>query len=275
MNLKQKFVKMLSSIMPENESISEIEFIIKEHLNIERTKLILNPDLLETYENEILNILNERLKTRRPLQYILNKAVFNNEIYYVDENVLIPRPETEILVYETAKYLNSDSKILEIGTGSGCIAISLAKILNNNNITSCDISPKALDVAKINAKNLCSNLNINFLLSDLYENVYEKFDAIISNPPYIDYALAVDMQPEVLQFEPHNALFAENKGMLIYEKIINNAHLFLKKNGLLALEAGINQAGKIKELMHKAGFAKVIIITDLSSIDRVVLGWYN
>lgn len=275
MNTKQRLINKLSSIMPINEAISEIDFILKEQFNIEKTKLILYPNLIDEYTEKIENIINERVRTRKPLQYILNKAVFLNETYFVDENVLIPRPETELLVLEATKHLNSKTKILEIGTGSGCIAISLAKILKNNNITTCDISQNALKVAQINAKAIAPEYTIKFINSDLFSNINEKFDAIISNPPYISEELKKEMQPEVLNYEPHTALFAKNEGMLIYEKIIEQAPKFLNVGGLIAFEAGINQANKIKNLLETNGFTKVIIITDLSSIDRIVLAWYN
>lgn len=275
MNTKQRLVNKLSSIMTSSEAVSEIDFILKEHFNVEKTKLILYPDLIDKYADKIESIINERIETRKPLQYILNKAVFLNETYFVDENVLIPRPETELLVLETTKHLNNKAKILEIGTGSGCIAISLAKILKNNNITTCDISQNALKVAQINAKAIAPEYTIKFVNSDLFSNINEKFDAIISNPPYISEDFKKEMQPEVLNYEPHTALFAENEGMLIYEKIIKQAPKFLNIGGLIAFEAGINQANKIKNLLETNGFKKVIIITDLSSIDRIVLAWYN
>jgi len=275
MDLKLELANKLSAIMPKNEAISEIDFVLKEHFGVDKTKLMINPELINNYKREIDEIIEERLRTRKPLQYIINKAVFGDNIYYVDENVLIPRPETEILVQEVSKYLNSNSSILEIGTGSGCIAISLAQALRNDNIVSCDISQGALDVAKLNADKICPERKINFINSNLFENIDGKFDAIVSNPPYIDEALKVDMQPEVLNFEPHNALFAENEGMLIYEKIIEHAPRYLNNGGLIAFECGISQAQKIKELLENNAFSKVIIITDLSSIDRIVLAWYN
>lgn len=275
MDLKLELANKLSVIMPKNEAMSEIDFVLKEHFGVDKTKLMINPELINNYKRELDEIIEERLRTRKPLQYIINKAVFGDNIYYVDKNVLIPRPETEILVQEVSKYLNSNSSILEIGTGSGCIAISLAQALRNDNIVSCDISQGALDVAKLNADKICPERKINFINSNLFENIDGKFDAIVSNPPYIDEALKVDMQPEVLNFEPHNALFAENEGMLIYEKIIEHAPRYLNNGGLIAFECGINQAQKIKELLENNAFLKVIIITDLSSIDRIVLAWYN
>ena len=275
MDLKLELVNKLSAIMPKSEAMSEIDFVLKEHFGLDKTKLMINPELINNYKRELDEIIEERLRTRKPLQYIINKAVFGDNIYYVDKNVLIPRPETEILVQEVPKYLNSNSSILEIGTGSGCIAISLAQALRNDNIVSCDISQGALDVAKLNADKICPERKINFINSNLFENIDVKFDAIVSNPPYIDEALKVDMLPEVLNFEPHNALFAENEGMLIYEKIIEHAPRYLNNGGLIAFECGINQAQKIKELLENNAFLKVIIITDLSSIDRIVLAWYN
>ncbi len=275
MDLKLELANKLSAIMPKSEAISEIDFVLKEHFGVDKTKLMINPELINNYKSELDEIIEERLRTRKPLQYIINKAVFWDDIYYVDENVLIPRPETEILVQEVSKYLNSNSSILEIGTGSGCIAISLAKLLCNDNIVSCDISSEALEVAMRNANIICPERKVNFIKSDLFENIEGKFDAIVSNPPYIDETLKVDMQPEVLDFEPHNALFAENEGMFIYEKIIEQAPRYLNKGGLIAFECGINQAQKIKKIFKDNAFLKVIIITDLSSIDRIVLAWYN
>lgn len=273
--LKHKFVTDLSAIMPEGEALSELNFVLKEHFNISLKDLVINPNIISEYKSELEAIVKERVKTRKPLQYILHKASFMGEIFYVDENVLIPRPETEILVTETAKLANSNTKILEIGTGSGCIAISLAQLLKNNHITTCDISLRALTVAKKNAQMLCSEYKINFVHSDLFENIAEKFDIIISNPPYIAENLKSGMQPEVTEFEPHGALFATDEGLYFYKKIIQLAPQYLNKNGVLAFEVGINQSRKIKELLENQGFSKIIIIPDLSAIDRVVLGYYN
>lgn len=273
--LKYKFVSDLSAIMPEREALSELNFILKEHFNVSLKDFVVNPNIIFEYKSELEAIINVRVKKRKPLQYILNKASFMGEIFYVDENVLIPRPETEILVTETAKLANSNTKILEIGTGSGCIAISLAKLLKNNNITTCDISLNALTVAKKNAENLCPEYKIDFIHSDLFKNITGKYDIIISNPPYIAETLKSDMLPEVTDFEPNNALFADEEGLYFYKKIIQSAHQYLKGKGILAFEVGINQAEKIKNFLKNQGFSKIIIIPDLCSIDRVVLAYYN
>lgn len=273
--LKRKLTNKLSEIMPESEAQSELDFLLREHFGLDRKELILNPQKVLAYEAELENIVKERTSTRKPLQYIINKAAFLDDIYFVDESVLIPRPETEILVKEVAKYANSTSKILDIGTGSGCIAISLAKLLKNDSITSCDISKNALKTAEKNAKRLCPERQINFIQSDLFENINGEFDLIVSNPPYIDKSLEKSMQIEVSGYEPRNALFADDEGMYFYKKIAEEAPKFLKKDGILAFEAGINQAKKIENLLYCRGFKKIIIIPDLSSIDRVVLGIYN
>ena len=272
---KQEIIKELCTILPLSEAGSELDFMLREEFSLTKKDLLLNPEKILLHKDKIKNIINTRISTRKPLQYIINKAVFYDEIFYVDENVLIPRPETELLVAEVSKHLNENSKILDIGTGSGCIPIILAKILNNDNITSCDISSNVLKVASKNAQKIVPTKKITFIESDLFSNIKGKFDAIVSNPPYITQELKKDMQPEVLKHEPHSALFAENEGMLFYEKIIGDAKKYLKKDGFLAFEIGINQAEKIKQILNSSGFLKLIIIPDLSSIDRVVLAWYN
>lgn len=270
---KKEILNELSKIMPISEAKSELSFLLNEHFCLSKKDTILNPEKILNFTDEIKEIVKIRTSTRKPLQYIINKAIFFNEVFYVDENVLIPRPETEILVEEAAKHLNKDSTILDIGTGSGCIAIMLAKLLQNDNIISCDISNEALQVANKNASLIVPDRKIKFIQSDIYSNIEEKFDAIISNPPYISFEFKKEMAPEVLNYEPHKALFAENEGMLFYEKIIKDAKKFLKKGGFLAFEIGINQSEKIKNLLILEGFSKIIIIPDLTSIDRILLAW--
>lgn len=272
---KKELISKLSSIMPKHEAISELDFILSEHFNLNKKDLLFSPEKIIPVKPELESIVNTRVSLQKPLQYIINKASFMGDIYYVDERVLIPRPETEILVNEVLKYANDKTKILEIGTGSGCIAISLAKLLKNKNITTSDISEKALEVAMKNAKTLCPSIKINFVHSNLFENIKDKFDIIVSNPPYIDKKLKVGMQKEVHDFEPKNALFADDSGLYFYKQIIQQAPKYLKNKGILAFEAGINQSKEIEKIMIENGFSKIIIIPDLSSIDRVVLGSYN
>ncbi len=270
-DIKRELIKKLSAIMPENEAQSELNFLLREHFNYSRINQIVNPQKINDFKEELDELTDIRIKSGKPLQYIINKAAFFDDIYYVDENVLIPRPETELLVNAIFKHADKNTKILDIGTGSGCIPISLAKMLKSSRITTCDISEEALNIAKINAKALCPDYKINFIHSDLFENIKEKFDIIVSNPPYIDPSMQSDMQKEVTGFEPHGALFAENEGMLFYEKIIEKAPEFLYKNGILAFEMGINQSEKIKKLLAERAFSKIVIIPDFTFIDRVVL----
>ncbi len=274
-SFRRETINKLSKIMSQQEATSELDFLLREEFGINKKDELLNPNIILAYKNDIENIVNIRIKTRKPLQYIINKATFLSDIYYVDENVLIPRPETELLVNEILKQANNKSKILDIGTGSGCIAISLAKLLKNDNITTCDISENALSVAEKNHKIICPERKIHFVYSDLFKNIKEKYDIIVSNPPYIDPVLKQAMQPEVLEYEPHGALFAEEEGMLIYRKIIEQAKSYLNSNGLLAFEIGINQAEKVKMLLEKNHFEKVTIISDFIPIDRIILAYYN
>ena len=272
MSLKKKYVSKLLKITSVQEAEAEFDFILYNHFNLNKTDVLLNKVDLSEYETELDEFANKRISERMPLQYILNKAFFMEDEYYVDNGVLIPRPETELLVATVLKYATDKSKILDIGTGSGCIAISLAKYLKSDNVSACDISDKALNIAKKNAKNIIPNHNINFILSDLFSSVSGKFDIIVSNPPYIDSVLKCDMEDEVLNHEPHSALFAKNSGMFFYEKIIADAKKYLTNHGIIAFEVGINQSSKVANLLDLAEFKKVIIIPDLSSIDRIVLG---
>lgn len=220
---------------------------------------------------KIRDILTSR-KQNLPLQQILGKAFFMGEEFFVDKNVLIPRPETEILtkkLIDTAKKINAKS-ILDIGTGSGCISILAAKNLANTAITAVDISAEALKIAAKNAQKLEVGEKITFLNSDIFSAVQGKFDIIVSNPPYISPREASKLEKEVLQ-DPHQALFApDDKGIYFYEKIIKEADKFLNKNACVMFELGINQSKLVRELFLTEGFSDVEIIKDFDGIDRVI-----
>ncbi len=192
----------------------------------------------------------ERLNTGYPVQYIIGNVDFCGYIINVNENVLIPRFETEYLVEKTIMYLNklnlSNIDILEIGTGSGCISIALKKSLNCN-IDAIDISDKALVVAKENALN--NKCDINFLNISVEEyNTNKKYDLIISNPPYVPYNSEVD---EKIKYEPENAIYAKDNGMYYYDIILNKLVNNLKENYLISFEIGNNEGILLKELINK------------------------
>ncbi len=209
----------------------------------------------------------KKLNQGIPVQYIIGNVDFYNSIIEVNENVLIPRFETEELVDRTIKRLKNKTnlKIADLGTGSGCIAISLAKNLNCK-IDAVDISLKALEVAKKNAIN--NNVNINFYQGDMLKPLKDKYDCIISNPPYIAYN--EEIMDIVKNNEPHIALYANNDGLEFYESIIKNCHNYLNKNALIAFEIGYKQGKKIKELALNYLNCKVTIEKDLSDKERYV-----
>ncbi|HRW63649.1 MAG TPA: peptide chain release factor N(5)-glutamine methyltransferase, partial [Bacteroidales bacterium] len=215
----------LKNIYPENEIISLAYIILEELLNISKTKIISNIGQnisTETYQN--VNHIISQLKLFKPIQYILGKAEFYNLHFYLSESVLIPRPETEELVdwivKENPRFVK---KILDIGTGSGCISISLAKNLPAATVSACDISDDALAITRKNSKLNHVNLQIFKLnILDINQSLNEKFDIIVSNPPYVTEKEKSLMHPNVLNYEPQLALFVSDENPLIfYRSIIN------------------------------------------------------
>ena len=192
----------------------------------------------------------KRLKQGEPVQYIIGNVNFYGNTLKVTKDVLIPRFETELLVNKTInyikEYLNKEVKILDIGTGSGAIAITLKKELNCS-IDAIDISEKALKLAKKNAKN--NKTDINFFKSDVFHAVKDKYDVIISNPPYI--SIDEEIEDIVKNNEPHIALFAKNKGLEFYERILKEANKYLNNKALIAFEIGRYQGKEIIEIAKK------------------------
>lgn len=224
------------------------------------------------HEEDNLEEAIKRLENGEPVQYIVGDVDFYGNIIKVNKNVLIPRRETEELVEKTVnyikKYINKQSvDILDIGTGSGCIPISIAKLVPNSNVSAVDISPETLEVAKENAK--INNVDINFIQSDLFANVNQKFDCIISNPPYI--RRDEEIMDIVKNNEPHLALYADDEGLYFYKEIIKSASKFLNEKFVIGFEIGEEQGNDIVN-MAKNEFpnAKVILEKDLQHLDRFV-----
>ena len=243
-------------------------------------------EYLVVYDKEKLTLRQEvnyfkaikKLCNGIPIQHITNRQEFMKMTFFVDENVLIPRPDTEILVEEVIKIATkiNAKKILDLCTGSGAIAISLAKYIDKSNITAVDISDKALNVAKLNAKNNEVEDRITFVESDLFKNLKkEKYDIIVSNPPYIKKEVLKKLDKEV-QKEPKLALDGGYDGLDFYRKIINKAEEYLKFNGYLCFEIGYDQKEDVENLLKEQG--KYINITckkDLCDNDRVVIAKLN
>ncbi|WP_270749398.1 peptide chain release factor N(5)-glutamine methyltransferase [Fusobacterium hominis] len=257
------------------------EYIFAHVLKTGRNTLTLtfNRKIEEKELKEIKELLVARGKDRKPLQYLLGEWEFYGYPFKVDERVLIPRSDTEILV-EQCKYLIMDMekpKVCDIGTGSGAIAISLGKEVSNAQVLGLDISEKALEVAKEN-RDLNKASNVKFLKSDVFDILKEdkyksaRFDLIVSNPPYIPVEEYNTLMPEVLKYEPKNALTDNNDGYLFYERISKEAGNYLVENGYLAFEVGYNQAQKVSEIMRENSFEIISIVKDYGDIERVVIG---
>lgn len=244
-------------------------------LNKPRQYLLAHDDeqLSKIQEQEYLKNI-EKLKNNIPLQHITHQQEFMKMSFYVDENVLIPRPDTEILVEETIKIAKriGAKKILDLCTGSGAIAVSIAKYLKDCEITAIDISPTALRVAKLNAKNNKVEDKITFIESDLFKNIKkEKYDIIVSNPPYIKKEVINTLQKEV-QKEPCIALDGGYDGLDFYRKIIKHGFEYLKYNAYLCLEIGYDQKEEVINLIkEKEQYSNIYSKKDLSDNDRIVV----
>ena len=236
------------------------------HLN--KPDFISNPDwiLLQKKYNNMESIL-EKLNNGYPVQYLIGEIEFLNTIINVDERVLIPRFETEYLVDKTIKYaksmFNKKIDIIDLGTGSGCIAISLAKNLLAN-ITALDIDDNTLDLAKQNA--ILNNVSVKFIKKDMTSKLENKYDIIISNPPYIPYDGFV--QEKVKKYEPNIALFAEDEGLYFYKKILENHLGNLNKPGLIAFEIGDNKIDELNNIMQQYPALKYKFENDLAGLPR-------
>lgn len=227
-------------------------------------------EYLKKYYQGNLNEAIKRLENGEPVQYIVGNVDFYGYQFEVNNNVLIPRFETEELVEKTIKIIkkrfNKDLDIVDLGTGSGCIAITLKKELNAN-IDAVDISNNALEVAKKNAIN--NNVSINFYLGDMLKPLSKKYDVIISNPPYI--SKKEEIMEIVKNNEPHIALYADNDGLFFYEDILKKAKNYLKDDYLIAFEIGETQGLKIKDIALKYfPNSEVMIEKDLSNKNRFV-----
>lgn len=230
-------------------------------------------ELLEAEENQYRDMIAERAK-RIPLQHILGETEFMGLTFLVNKNVLCPRPDTEVLVEEVLKYLHDGMRILDIGTGSGCILLSLLRYSNDCQGVGADISEQALRVAKENAKRLQVE-QAYFVEGDLFDKVEGCFEIIVSNPPYIKKDEITHLMPEVKDHEPHFALDGGEDGLFFYREITEKAKAYLSGGGMLFYEIGCEQGEAVSEIMRECGFREVEVVKDFSGLDRVVFGtWY-
>ena len=268
-DFKLKMISELSSIYEMDELNSIFNLLSEEYLKIPRSKILLADeiDLDEVKQTLFLSSL-DRLKTYEPIQYVLGKTSFMDLEFKVNSSVLIPRPETEELVRLMLKEDLDGKEILDIGTGSGCIAISLAKNLPNAKITALDISKNALEVAKENAE--LNNVNIDFINADIFEyHSDKKYDVIVSNPPYVTESEKTLMIKNVLDFEPELALFVEDEYPLRYfEYIIEKSKNYIKKYGLIFFEINDIFEISLTQMISKKYNFKIQFFKDLFDKNR-------
>lgn len=230
--------------------------------------LALKEEVSEDQLNDYMELIEKR-KARIPLQHLTGVREFMGLEFEVNEHVLIPRQDTEILVEEVLKTSNQKS-VLDLCTGSGCIIISLAVLSKLKKAAAVDLSEEALKVAKRNA--LRHQVEISFDLSDLFDKVEEKYDIIVSNPPYIATKEIETLEPEVKCYEPMMALDGYEDGLFFYRKIIQNAKNYLTDQGEIFFEIGYDQGNDVSMLLSEAGFVDISVIKDLAGLDRVVKG---
>lgn len=270
MNTKQLEKILTDSGIELSEAKIEAKMLLKHFLGVNDKDLLLNAEFEDNEDVRKAVVL--RAETKKPIQHIIGSAHFMGEDFIVNENVLIPRDETEILVRKAVDIIkeNDFRNVLDIGAGSGCISCMVAK-LSDAQVIGVDVSTDALRTALDNASKLNLFNKAIFRKSDIFSNVKEKFDLIISNPPYIPLSEKDKLQIEV-GYEPDLALFAKNDGLEFYEKITSQASEFLNKGGCLMFELGIRQADSVKAFMEKAGFKNIEIEADLAYIERVIYG---
>lgn len=255
----------------------ELSFMTIEYLfGLSKTQILADKFLIvdSSTQAQLEHIIN-RLQNQEPIQYITQKATFLEFDFKVSSDVLIPRPETEeIVVRLVEKFKNkSDLQILDVCTGSGCIAISLDKSLQNCKVTGVDISEKALEIAEFNTKKL--NSNVQFVKRNVLVDEIElgEFDLIVSNPPYVMESEKKLMQENVLNYEPHLALFvSDNNPLVFYDTITKHASKILKIGGLLAFEINERFGKEVEMILYKYEFVQTQILKDIHGKDRFVVG---
>ena len=273
---RNKFIETLTPIYDSGEAESFFYLVLEDQKNLKRIDLALHPEaVLSGEEVAFWNQILEKLKQYIPIQYIIGKTFFFGLEFEVNENVLIPRPETEELVDWILKNnpKNAALKILDIGTGSGCIAITLAKNLPNAAVSAIDVSKEALATAQKNAKS--NNVSVEFLWQNILEtdDLNQQFDLIVSNPPYVRNLEKEEIKQNVLDHEPHLALFVDDHDALIfYRKITELAKENLTQNGQLYFEINQYLGEEMMDLLESNGFQQMELRQDIYGNNRMVFG---
>lgn len=271
-SLKELFALGVNRLKKAEIEESELDawYILEKITGLGRAEYFIHSeDIIEKDKAEEFFRLIERRSKRIPLSYVIGTRDFFGFTFKVNENVLIPEQETEILVEEVIKH-SEGKTVLDMCTGSGCIAISIALFGKPLKVVASDISEKALEVAVENAKNLEAS-EISFIQGDMFENVTEKFDIIVSNPPYIETKVIDELMPEVRDYIPRLALDGDEDGLKFYRIISMEAVKKLNKNGRIFYEIGYNQSRAVASILLENGFTDVRVIKDYSGLDRIVM----
>lgn len=282
MTIKEILIKYSNDL----ENISDtprldVEMLLKKALGDVDSmyiRMYLDKELTDEQEKYFLEMIKERLN-ERPIAYIIGNREFMGLDFFVKEGVLIPRPDTETLVEEIIELCKNKSEqinILDIGTGSGAITVSLAKYIENSKVMSFDISDIPLEVGKVNAINNEVDNKIEFVKSDVFSAIKDtekQFDVIVSNPPYIPKKDIETLHTQVKDYEPYNALEGGEDGLDFYRQITKESIDYLKQGGILAYEVGHDQAEDVSEIMKSYGYTKIYKKKDIQGIDRVVIGF--
>ena len=252
----------------------DCEILLSNSINKDKRYIILNPkqNLNDGQLSDFMSLIEKR-KKGEPIAYLINKKEFWNDEFFVNKDVLIPRPDTELIVEEVLKIYskNTHLQVLDIGTGSGCILLSILKERKYFYGTGIDISKKSINVSKFNAKKLNLVNRIKFFHSSVDNFNAGKYDLIVSNPPYIELVSLKYLEKDIVNFEPKLALSGGFDGFSKIRKVINKANCLIKKNGKFILEIGFNQKNKVKEILKQEGFYINKAVRDYGNNDRCII----
>ena len=255
--------------------ILEKKILLKHVLNTSNEEInISHSKSLDNIKLDQYKKLIQRRKKSEPIAYIINKKEFWKDLFFVDNSVLIPRPDSEIIIETTVKYFpnkNQDLKILDLGTGSGCLIISLLREFKKAKGVGIDLDKKALEVAKKNNDNLINGKRLKFYNANFSEFNTKNYDLIVCNPPYISTSLKNKLLKDVREFEPKTALFAKENGLSCFKMVLNNLIKYENKKQLIIFEIGYNQLKPLHKLLKNTDFQVISVEKDISGIPRCIV----
>ncbi|MDA7801211.1 peptide chain release factor N(5)-glutamine methyltransferase [Candidatus Pelagibacter sp.] len=272
-NILNKGINILQKNKTANPQLDS-EILLSNSIKKDKKHIVLNPkEILNSEQLEKFNSLIERRKKGEPIAYLINKKEFWKDEFFVNKDVLIPRPDSELIIEQVLKIYSKDVQlqVLDIGTGSGCILLSILKERSNFYGTGIDISKKSINVSKFNAKQLNLTNRVKFFHSSVDNFNNGKYNIIVSNPPYIEQLSLKYLEKDVVNFEPKLALSGGFDGFSKIRKVINKASILIKKNGKFILEIGFNQKNKVIKILKEEGFYVNKAIKDYGNNDRCII----